>query len=90
MTWCATQRIALWNLVAVSALLMAGCPSLNWGSGPSRDPFLSVADPVSEEATVARASGELADDGFVPFDDPDDENGSSENGELPDRSRPER
>jgi hypothetical protein len=89
MTWCAPQRIALWNLVAASTLLIAGCSSLNWGSGPSQDPFLSVADPLEEAFPVARGSDEPIEDDSILLE-LTSADAAGKNGELPDRSRPER
>jgi hypothetical protein len=44
MRWLFSSCIARIALATLSLVTLAGCPELNHWSGPSQDPFFSVAD----------------------------------------------
>lgn len=42
------NRVAPLLAAMLSVVTLAGCPELNQWSGPSQDPFFSVADPLQK------------------------------------------
>ncbi|MGQ0633198.1 MAG: hypothetical protein ACT4QC_01200 [Planctomycetaceae bacterium] len=45
MRWLYSSSVARIALATLSLVTLSGCPELNHWSGPSQDPFFSVADP---------------------------------------------
>lgn len=46
MRWLCTARLARTVAASLSVVALAGCPELNHWSGPTQDPFFSIADPL--------------------------------------------
>ena len=52
MRWLCTARFARILAASLSLVTLAGCPELNHWSGPTQDPFFSIADPLPRAQMV--------------------------------------